>query len=88
MSTEKLFSEIMSKMYAKNIMKKYTKVVTLGGKSSVGWWYGDDSVVQGFIGDDFDTREEAEAASDTCIQKNYIPNSENLLDTDQSEGKI
>ena len=42
-------------------MKKYTKVVTLGGKSSVGWWYGDDSVVQGFIGDDFDTREEAEA---------------------------
>jgi hypothetical protein len=34
------------------------------------------------------TREEAEAASDTWIQKNYILNSENLLDTDQSEGKI
>ena len=33
-------------------------------------------------------REEAEAASDTWIQKNYILNSENLLDTDQSEGKI
>ena len=34
------------------------------------------------------TRKEAEAASDTWIQKNYILNSENLLDTDQSEGKI
>ena len=34
------------------------------------------------------TREEAEAASDTWIQKNYILNSKNLLDTDQSEGKI
>ena len=34
------------------------------------------------------TREEAEAASDTWIQKNYILNSENLLDTDQSECKI
>ena len=46
-------------------MKKYTKVVTLRGKSSVGWWYGDDSVVQGFIGADFDTREEAEAYRQT-----------------------
>jgi hypothetical protein len=34
------------------------------------------------------TREEAEAESDTRIQKNYILNSENLLDTDQTEGKI
>ena len=34
------------------------------------------------------TREEAEAASDTGIQKNYVLNPENLLDTDQSEGKI
>ena len=50
---------------------KYTKVVTLGGKSSVGWWYGDDNVVQGFIGDDFDTREEAEAYRQTRIQKAY-----------------
>ena len=38
--------------------------------------------------DVYATREAAEAASDTWIQKNYILNSENLLDTDQSEGKI
>ena len=50
---------------------KYTKVVTLGGKSSVGWWYGDDSVVQGFIGDDFDTREEAEAYRQTLGYTEY-----------------
>ena len=48
---------------------KYTKVVTIGGKSSVGWWYGDDNVVQGFIGDDFDTREEAEAYRQTLGYK-------------------
>ena len=34
------------------------------------------------------TREEAEAASDTWIQKNYVLNPENLLDTHQSKGKI
>lgn len=56
---------------------QYTKVISLRGTYSIGWWYGDDNVVQGFVEDGggetfiFKTREEAEAYRQTLGYKEF-----------------
>lgn len=56
---------------------QYTKVIKLMGTYSIGWWYGDDNEVQGFVEDGgdgngiFETREEAEAYRQTLGYKEF-----------------